>query len=71
MPDINKMTDKDVQAVLCYANADLKLTHAAELARCDYRTLSLRLDSTYRKTKLDPKNFRDLCELVRMIEETQ
>lgn len=66
-----ELTHNDVVAVTSYANADMRLVKGAELAGVDYRTLSVRLDGVYRKTKLDPKNFRDLTQLIHMIEETQ
>lgn len=47
----------------------MKLCPAAKQAGIDYRTLSLRLDSIYRKTQLDPKRFYDLTKLVAVIEE--
>lgn len=65
------MNYKDVQAVLAFANNDMRLTSAAQDAKVDYRTLSLRLDNVYRKTGIDPKSFRGLVKLVNAIEETQ
>lgn len=65
----DKLTFKDVQAVLAYAHQNMKVVLAAKELHIDYRTLSLRLDAVYRKTALDPKKFRDLIVLVNAIED--
>lgn len=66
---LSGMIDKDAQTIMAYANANMKLGKAADELMIDYRTLASRLDFIYKRTKLNPRRFRDLAELVRIIDE--
>lgn len=66
---LSGMIGKDAQTIMAYANANMKLGKAADELMIDYRTLASRLDFIYKRTKLNPRRFRDLAELVRIIDE--
>ena len=60
---------KDTKAILAYAESNMRLTVAAGMLGIDYRTLDSRLNYIYKRSKLNPKKFRDLVELVRLLDE--
>lgn len=57
----------DDKCILAYANANMRLTSAAESIGVHYRTMASRLDFIYKRTKLDPRNFYDLIQLVEAV----
>lgn len=65
---LNALLGKDAQTILAYANNNMKLGKAADELMIDYRTLSSRLDFIYKRTKLNPRKFRDLAKLVEILE---
>jgi len=70
---VNEVTrsllDKDTKAILAFAESNMRLTVAAGMLGIDYRTLDTRLNYIYKRSKLNPKKFRDLVELVRLVDE--
>jgi len=65
---LGALISKDSAAILAFADANMRLKPASEALGVHIETLSRRLDSVYKRTKLNPKNFRDLVELVKMVE---
>ena len=59
---------KDAEAILAFADCNMRYKPAAEMLGVHFETLSRRLSSIARRTKLDPRNFRDLVKLVQIIE---
>jgi len=66
---VNALLDKDAQTIIAYANNNMKLGKAADELMIDYRTLASRLDFIYKRTKLNPRRFRDLVKLVQILDE--
>lgn len=66
---LRSLMDKDAKAILAFAESNMRLTVAAGMLGIDYRTLDSRLNYIYKRSKLNPKKFRDLVKLVRLLDE--
>ena len=66
---LGALISKDSAAILAFANANMRLKPASESLGVHIETLSRRLDSIYKRTKLNPKNFWDLLVLVKVVED--
>lgn len=66
---ITGLLGKDVVTILAFADANMRMKPAADSLGVHIETMSRRLDSIYKRSKLNPKCFRDLMLLVKMIED--
>ena len=62
------MISKDAEVILAFAECNMRYKPAAERLGVHNETLSRRLSSIYKRSKLDPRKFRDLVKLVQIIE---
>ena len=62
------MNASDVQVVMAFAGSDMVVVQAAEVLGLNESTVRRRLSSIYKKSKLNPRRFRDLAILVSLIE---
>ena len=69
--DETNLREKDIQTLLTFAKNNMRYKPSAAELGCHFETVSRRLDSIYRRTLLNPKNFYDLIKLVQQIEETK
>ena len=65
---IQGLLGKDIDAIMAFADANMRLKPASEKLGCHIETLARRLDSVYRRSRMNPRDFRDLVKLVQMIE---
>lgn len=61
------LLDKDAETILAFAEANMRLVGAGEILGIDYRTIDNRLNYIYKRSKLNPKKFYDLCKLVQLL----
>ena len=66
---ISGLLGKDVDVIIAFANNDMNYSRTARELGVDHRTVNRRLDSVYKRSKLNPNKFRDLVRLVNIIEE--
>ena len=67
--DETNLREKDIQTLLTFAKNNMRFKPSAAELGCNFETVSRRLDSIYRRTLLNPKDFYDLVKLVKQIEE--
>ena len=63
------LKEKDIKTILTFAKNNMRFKPSAAELDCHFETVSRRLDSIYRRTLLNPKDFYDLVKLVKQIEE--
>ena len=63
------LTPEEKKMVLEYARTGMRLRETARNLFMTHRTLLVCFDSIYKKTLLSPRKFKDLVELVNMLEE--
>ena len=63
------LKEKDIKTILTFAKNNMRFKPSAAELDCHFETVSRRLDSIYRRTLLNPKDFYDLVKLVKKIEE--
>ena len=59
---------KDVETILAFAGNSMRYKPSAAELGVHFETVSRRLDSIYRRTLLNPKDFYDLAKIVQQIE---
>lgn len=67
--DETNLRDKDIQTLLTFAKNNMRYKPSAAELGCHFETVSRRLDSIYRRTLLNPKEFYDLIKLVQRIQD--
>lgn len=65
---LDNLTARDIQIIKAYANSDMRIYKACKIVGADRSTIRWRLSSIYKKSKLDPRKFRDLVVLIHLIE---
>lgn len=65
---LDELTARDIQIVKAFANSDMRIFATCKLVGADKTTVRRRLSSIYKKSKLDPRKFRDLVILIHLIE---
>jgi len=65
---IQGLLNKDATTIIAFAKANMRMKPAADSLGVHIETVSRRLDSIYKRSKLNPKDFYDLMLLVQMIE---
>jgi DNA-binding PucR family transcriptional regulator len=63
------LTSQQRLLITTLADCDLRLSKTAQVLGWHRNTLSNRMDTILRQTGLDPRRFRDLCQLYRLMEE--
>lgn len=63
------MTDFDAKIILAYAEAGMRPSCAAKIAYCNKCTVYKHFGYIEMETGLNPRNFYDLIELVKMAKE--
>ena len=62
------LKDKDKRIILALADNGMKAKAAARQLNMHYNIVYRHMDDIYMQTDLDPRDFYDLQELVRMVE---
>ena len=62
------LTDNDIDEILMLAECNMNKTRAAKRLYCHRNTLVYHMTSLYKRTGLNPQSFRDLTELVCIVE---
>lgn len=63
-------TDQQRLLITTLADCDLRLSKTAQVLGWHRNTLGIRMDKILRQTGLDPRRFRDLCQLMeRMVDD--
>lgn len=65
---LDELTARDIQIVKAFANSDMRIYKTCKVVGADKTTVRRRLSSIYKKSKLDPRKFRDLVVLIHLIE---
>ena len=63
------LTSRQRLLIATLADCDLRLSKTAQVLGWNRNTLNNRMDKILRQTGLDPRRFRDLCQLYRLMEE--
>jgi sugar diacid utilization regulator len=58
----------DIRLILSFAANNMRIAATAEAVGLDKTTVYRRLLTINKRSRLDPRNFRDLCMLVSLIE---
>jgi len=64
------LMSKDIETIIAYADSNMKLNVAAAELGIGYKALDGRLNSIHKRSKLNPRKFRDLAKLLRIVEES-
>lgn len=65
------MTIKQIEIIKALAEVNMNASKVATLLHYHRNTIQYHLQSIEESTGLCPKNFYDLCELLKMIKETE
>ena len=66
--NLKDLTANDIRLILSFATNNMRISATATAVGLDKTTVYRRLLTINKKSRLDPRNFRDLCMLVSLIE---
>lgn len=66
--NLKDLTANDIRLILSFATNNMRIAATAAAVGLDKTTVYRRLLTINKKSRLDPRNFRDLCMLVSLIE---
>ena len=64
----SNLSKDDVRVIIAFANSDMNLMKAARESFFSRGAAIWHLEKVYKRTRLNPRNFRDLAKLVEVIE---
>ena len=65
---LDELTARDILIVKAFANSDMRIYKTCKVVGMDKTTVRRRLSSICKKSKLDPRKFRELVILIHLIE---
>lgn len=68
---LRKLNADDKRMLWAFADEAMRVCPAARATYFNYRTFEYRLDSIYKKTGLNPRNFYDLISFIEILEEAE
>ena len=60
-----ELRKSDIETIATFANNDMSITHTAYAMGKDYSTIARRLERVYCITRLNPRKFWELVELLK------
>ena len=64
-----RLDDVDMAIIEAYAASGMSVSRTARRAHYDRRTVSNRLTNIRLRVGVDPRDFKGLCQLIKLIEE--